>query len=339
MKIGLIGFFGVGAYSDDMINITTQKIFRNINPGVTFDSNVMWRCAKGAYLDYLNGFDLLVLCGGSLLGKCTFPPINRISEWAHKLYTPLSMFGTAYRLEPDKEPLSPTMQQRMKLLFETAQVIMLRGKRSIYWCNRNEISTEKVEALGDPLLGLSYEKKKRRDVIGGNVRNMPPSEVQYTSNDYVQGKMATIYEYLIDLFDLPLEFYVFRDQPLDNDGEGALKTMMKMKDIDNCEIRRFDSAWEAFNSIDMQFWFGQRLHPAVFCAATKTSFIGLDTQFEKMKDFMSSINSSNYIDVRQNLDDFKEIFKAPKANDSGVESARKRVKATAKKIVELGIRR
>ena len=102
VRFGLIGYFGSGAYSDDLIEYVTKKLLYDINPDIEFDSTLLQRCAGGTNVDYLNSFDLIIHAGGSLLGKCTHFPVRDITTWKDRVKTPLAIFGPGYRFEPDK---------------------------------------------------------------------------------------------------------------------------------------------------------------------------------------------------------------------------------------------
>lgn len=345
MKIGLIGWFGVGAYCDDIINLATRSIFNSLQNGLQYDSNVMWRCQQDGKvnIEYLNSFDLLILCGGSLLGKCTFAPINSIETWADKLTAPLCIFGTAYRYEQKEEPLSEIRRQRMNRLFDLAKVIMLRGQRSVYWCEINRIDTNKVTALGDPVLAWrSKLETEPREVIGGNVRNMPNNEVQYTTNEIVQKKMAHFYDWLMKETGLPLELYCFRKARYDSDIVGAEKTRAYMKNKEDVTVRTFSFAQEAFTSIDVSFWCGQRLHPSIYAAAVGIPFVGIDSQFQKEWDFMTSIHSNNFIFIFNGLKTLIAQFNRVMKNDymnyvnNQVQLTREKIRAAAAKMLEVG---
>lgn len=347
MKIGLIGFFGVDAFSDDMINYATQQIFKSFNPSLEFDSQAMWRCSKGGRTDvnYLNSFDLLILGGGSLLGKCTFFPVCDIQTWARKLTTPLCIFGTAYRYEPSEEPLSEERKQRLMTLFETSEVTMLRGQQSTFHCAENGIYPH-LETYGDPLIGADFKKPDGlRNIIGGNVRNMPPNEIQDTGNDFVQEEMARIYDWLIKEKNLSVELYSFRNKLEDSDIEGAKKTMAHMKYKNRVSIRFFNSAIHAFEVIDTSFWCGQRLHPSIYAAVIGVPFVGVDTQFQKMWDFMTSINSENFINIKEGVEGFVQQYYRIAQEDYmkhvaiEVELNRQHIRRVAAKILEVGEKR
>jgi len=155
MKIGLIGYFGASAYSDDLIEHVTKQLLMELNPDIEFDSTLISRCAGGTDTNYLNSFDLIVHAGGSLLGKCTHYPVCDIATWMNKVETPLAIFGPGYRYEPDKEPLSPQRRQRLQLLFDKASVVSVRGFRTLQHLKENKIDYSKVQFVGDPVMHVT----------------------------------------------------------------------------------------------------------------------------------------------------------------------------------------
>lgn len=339
MKIGLIGYFDSGAFSDDMIGYATKKLFLDIEPNLEIKTNLMFH--PNVTADFLNQYDLIILCGGSMLGKCEFSPLNSIEQWHDKLSASLCIFGTGYRYEPDKEPLSEVRRRRTELLFDVANIIFLRGERSIYWCEKNGISTSKIAGVGEPLLGINFEKPSSRAVIGGNVRDMPENEIQFTTNEYVQCSMAEIYDFLIENTGMPIEFYSFRHNLYnDNDVVGGVNTIRRMKHKSESRIKVFNTSYDTFRNIDTSFWFGQRLHPSVYAASIGLPFVGLDTQFEKEWDFMTSINSGNFIKVTDGLASFiSQYEKVVNGNymehvNAEVEKARERIRRIAKEMLE-----
>src|SRR4030042_443120 len=150
-KIGLIGYFGAGAYSDDLIEDVTKKLLLEQRSDLTFDSTLLGRGEAASNPDYLNGFDLLIHCGGSLLGKCTHYPIRDIERWADKVHVPLVVFGIGYRYEPDKEPLTPEMKRRVETLFRKAEVVTVRGYKTVQHLKENNINVSKISGYADPV--------------------------------------------------------------------------------------------------------------------------------------------------------------------------------------------
>lgn len=214
--------------------------------------------------------------------------------------------NSGYRYEKDKEPLKPEMRERMNLLFKKAEVVSLRGERSMAHCKENGIDISKVSSLGDPAIACDMMPAKSGLYIGGNVRDPQAEEVQHVPKQTTQKLMAQIYDWLIETYDLPLELISFRhNYDFDNDVEGAKQTITLMKHHDKASIFKPQTFQEAFSAVAKSvFWFGQRLHPSIFASIQDIPFVGLEYQFEKMMDWMSTVKSSNYIWSNQTLDEF-----------------------------------
>jgi len=315
MKVGLIGFFGVKAYSDDLIGDATQKILTELKPDIKFDTQVMWRSIKQGKpdMDYLNSFDSLILCGGSLLGKCTFVPVGQIEKWADKLTAPFHIFGSGYRYEPDYDPLPEVNRDRMNLLFDTASSIMVRGLKTVQHCEENDINISKISCYGEPIIAANYYSSFNltRQVIGGNIRDMPKAEVQYTSNEQVHEVMAAFYDWLHQELGYPIELVSFRMHPTDHDGRGAAICRRKMKTAGGktriISPKSLDQVLRYISTVS--FWFGQRMHPAIHSIMRGIPTIPFECQFHKMHDWLSTVRGTHHcITPHSNLEDMKEAY-------------------------------
>ena len=310
MKIGLIGYFGAGAYSDDLIEHVTKQLLLKEKPNASIDSGWRQKCIKGTKPELLNSFDLIVQAGGSLLGKCEHYPIRDIHRWHDKIKTPMAIFGTGYRYELDKEPLNPTRRRRLQLLFEKAEVISVRGHRTMQHLKENKIDTSKVVSVGDPVMACDIKLKMDPKFIMGNIRDSPHNEIKHATNERTQGLMAEIYDWLIERHDLPLALISFRNVRKDSDTVGAEKVRLKMRHADRVKIlspKDFREAVELMRNA--AFWFGQRLHPTVFAGVQGIPFVGVEYQFEKMIDWAGTVGVDNYIHTKTaTLDDFIDAF-------------------------------
>lgn len=342
MKIGLIGYFNAGAYSDDLIEYTTKRVLSSIRPNIEFDSSLLSRCAGGTDPEYLNSFDVIVHAGGSLLGKCTHYPIRDIADWTDRVKTPIAIFGTGYRYEPDKEPLNAEMKQRLQLLFSRAEVISLRGHRTVFYLKQNGIDVSKIHSLGDPVMACDIKLERNPHYIMGNVRNMPVNEVQHSTTENVQRLMAEIYDWLIDHWGVHLKLVSFRHNiDYDNDLKGAEQVKHKMKHGDKVHIVSSNNFIDAFEQMrESAFWFGQRFHPSVFAGIQGIPFVGVEYQFDKMLDWISTVGISNYIHAQYStLDTFIGAFQKVSENMERLRSVLpvrvKEIHQVAEKIVGL----
>ena len=330
IKVGLIGYFNSGAYSDDLIEYVTKKLLYDINPDIEFDSILLQCSTDGTDINYLNGFNLLIHAGGSLLGKCTHYPIHDISAWVNRLEPPLAIFGPGYRYEPDKEPLSPTRHRRLQLLFEKAEVINVRGNQTTTYLKANGVDISKIDSIGDPVLACDIRSRREPRYIMGNVRSMPPEEIQHAPTKRVQKVMAEAYDWLIDHYEYPLKLVSFRHNiPEDNDVTGATavkKLMAHGDEVDILSYPNVDLTMECM--MDSVFWFGQRLHPSVFAATHEIPFVGVEYQFNKMLDWAGTVEIDNFIRTdTATLEDFIEAH-------SRVEENMERLKRTLPGVVQ-----
>jgi len=342
MRIGLIGFFNEGAYSDDLIEHVTKKLLSELNDDVTFDSTLLQLCANGTSPVYLNSFDLIVHAGGSLLGKCTHYPVRDIVAWKDLVKTPLAIFGPGYRFEPDKEPLNSTSHHRLQTLFDKAEVISVRGHTTIKYLKRNDIDVSKIDSVGDPVMACGRWFKPDPKYIMGNVLNMSGGEIQHASNAKVHRVMAEIYDWLIEHYGLPLKLVSFHhNRSKDNDVDGALAVKRLMKHSVDMDIIYHSNFSDAINSMkDATFWFGQRLHPTIFAAVHGIPFVGMEYQFDKMIDWASTVGIDNYIHtVDMTLDGFIEKFNSVSDNMKQLKkilpSEIQKIRGVAKKIMDI----
>lgn len=342
MKVGLIGWFGHGAYSDDLIEHVTKQLLLEVDPAIVFDSGLMTKCEMGTDPEYLNGFDLIVHAGGSLLGKCTHFPIRDITAWSDKVNTPLAIFGPGYRYEPDKEPLSPVRRRRLQTLFEKAEVVSVRGCKTVQYLRANGVDTSRIDSVGDPVSACKVQPRRSHKFIMGNVRNMPDIEVQHASTNSVHRFMAEAYDWLIDHYKLPLNLVSFRHNvPEDNDVTGARAVKRLMVHGDEVDILAYPLFSNAtYSMLDAAFWFGQRLHPSVYAGVHNIPFIGVEYQFDKMLDWMSPLCIDNVVHTATaSLEDFIEAHSRVPENmvrlRENLPDVVAEIRRTARRIVEL----
>lgn len=342
VKIGLIGFFGAGAYSDDLIEYTTRRLLLKENPEAEIDYKWRAKCVGGTKPKILNGFDLIIHAGGSLLGKCTHYPIRDIEKWHKKVKTPIAIFGTGYRYEPDKEPLNPARRRRLQLLFEKAEVISLRGYKTMQHLKENGIDMSKVVSVGDPVMAcdLGIKEWAPRCVMG-NVRHPPEAEVKHAPTENTQKLMAKVYDWLIDFYNVPLTLVSFRNVVGDSDILGCERTMNMMRNRKAVTIEIPKNFVEALNLMrHAMCWFGQRLHPTIFAAVKGVPFVGVEYQFEKMIDWASTLGIDGYIHTEDaKLGDFIAAFEKIPHNTRKFKSMLpkriKQIRSVAKKIMGL----
>lgn len=337
----MIGFFGAGAFSDDLIGHVTSELFKAERPGIEVDLSLWRKCGKRTDPNFLNSFDLLVNAGGSMLGKCEYAPIYDIHRWHRVVSTLMAIFGTGYRYEADKEPLNERRRTRLQLLFQKAQVISVRGYRTVQHLRENGIDTSRISSVGDPVLACDIKIEREPKYIMGNVRYMTSREVRDVPDESVHRLMAQIYDWLIEHYDLPLVLVSFRERRRDNDAVGAYRTMNYMEHSDMVGVVVRENFMDAVRYMGQAvFWCGQRLHPTVFAAVQGIPFVGVEYQFEKMQDWAGTVGIDNYIDTRTaTLESFKEAFdRVPKNMDvlkRTIPPVVKEIRQVAKRIVRL----
>jgi len=340
-KVGLIGYFGAGAYSDDLIEDVTKRLLLEQRQDLTFDSTLLGRGEAASNPDYLNIFDLLIHCGGSLLGKCTHYPVRDIEKWADKVHVPLAVFGIGYRYEPDKEPLTPEMRRRVEALFRKAEVVTVRGWKTVQHLQENGINVSKISGYADPVTAHPQHTREP-SLLVGNVRMMPDIEIQHASTEKVHRLMAQCYDWLIDVHKRPLTLVSWRHNiDYDNDLSGAEKVIRMMRYGEQVNIIAPKNYREAADIVDRAiFYFGQRLHPTVYAATQGVPFVGVEYQFDKMLDWASTVGIDNVIHTgTSGLLDFIEAYTHVQENMAKLKETipqrTRELKETAKKIVDL----
>lgn len=310
-RIGLIGYFGAGAYSDDLIEDVTKRLLLEQRSDLVFDSTLLGKGQAASNPDYLNGFDLLIHCGGSLLGKCTHYPVRDIEKWRDKVHVPLCVFGIGYRFEPDKEPLAPEMKRRVEALFNKAEIVTVRGYKTKQHLEENHIDTGKISGYADPVTAHPAHPREQGRILVGNVRLMPDVEIQHAPTERVLRLMAQAYDWLIDVHKAPLTLVSWRHNiEEDNDLHGADRVVRMMRHGAQVNIIAPKNYREAADIIDKAvFYFGQRLHPTVYAATQGVPFVGLEYQFDKMLDWASTVGANNVIHTGSaGLVDFIEAY-------------------------------
>ena len=342
IRVGLIGYFGAGAYSDDLIEDVTKRLLLEQRSDLVFDSTLLGRGGAASNPDYLNSFDLLVHCGGSLLGKCTHYPIRDIERWVNKVHTPLCIFGIGYRFEPDKEPLTLEMKQRVETLFDKAEIITVRGYKTKQHLEENGIDTSKISGYADPVTAYPAHIREQSRILVGNVRMMPDVEIQHASTEQVHRLMSQCYDWLINMYMTPLTLVSWRHNiEEDNDLRGAYRVVKMMKHKERVNIIAPKNYREAADVIDRAtFYFGQRLHPTVYAATQGIPFIGMEYQFDKMLDWASTMNIDNVIHTGSaELVDFIETYTRVSENMEKLKQTIPRraqeLKETARRIGEI----
>jgi len=150
MKIGLVGFYGFNAYSDEFLAKAIQDEFNR-------HAEIKWQIlplGHGSYKD----LDLVILGGGSLLGH----PFSELQNYLKSSETPFVIFGTGVREFQDMGGL--------RYLWDRASLIAVRGAVSLERLDEAGFNTSKISVCGDPIFLFEDEQLDKNPVMGGVFR-------------------------------------------------------------------------------------------------------------------------------------------------------------------------
>lgn len=150
MRIGLVGFYGYNAYSDDLIALAIKEAF---NERIDID----WRILPLGGGDY-GGLDLVVLGGGSLLGL----QLSNLVTGLQRTSTPFVIFGPGFR--SNENPVS------LQYLWDRAAFIGVRGEISVEGLQAAGLDASKIGFLGDPIFLLRNRKLSSDGCVRGVIR-------------------------------------------------------------------------------------------------------------------------------------------------------------------------
>tara|TARA_Y100000034_G_scaffold136119_1_gene210901 strand:+ start:8023 stop:9096 length:1074 start_codon:yes stop_codon:yes gene_type:complete len=290
MKIGLFGFFGVGAFADDIIRDATVL-------ALTEAANALGTTVE--FTDQLSPhnvktLDLLVVCSGSYLGPSRIWPATELATGA--LDIPVALYGTGYRKE--KEPLDRDSVMRTKALIMKAYFATVRGQMSKSMLVSNDIPVNGIYDVGDTGILISDVVPDANLIttmlperyIAGNARCMPENEAKLVCNGMAWDFLAECYDAAIEQTDMDVVFVPLRIRPNDNDAEGIAQVITRMKHVDRTIVVPSRDAGRAFAIIrGASLVFGQRLHHSIGGMSMDIPTVPMEYQFGKMEDFMSSL--------------------------------------------------
>jgi len=278
MRVLLIGHYGVGHLSDDLMCYAIVKTLKNLREDVEVEVRPLIRPLvsvlktplphniKFLYRTFkpLTNYDLIILGGGTILGQ----PLNGMTSLL-KSKIPFSIFGAGYREELKN---IRERKERIKLLVEKADYLVLRG---MYSASKVEeivgSAREKLLALGDPLFLLKPPIARRKDWIGINLRRIPPREVSDFPSHYYENLLKEAVKEISTNEGLPLFSLSFsREDFLLGPNFKQLKTPE-----------------EAIKAMDFKFWIGQRLHSSGLALLKGIPALFFNYQFNKAMDFLS----------------------------------------------------
>jgi len=306
MKIYLLGYFGSGAHADDLIGLITRRMFQSewlkahafartpVTPTLTIHDRTTHPCPSNgaAVAEFLSQYDLVVFCGGSLLGRLRLPPFHRIETWIHGLAPPLVLLGTGWRTEA--QPLTPEEHRRMCLLLGRARAAYVRGELTRQQIISHEMPAERVRVLGDPGLCFGDGSFHIRgiDRIGVVARRMSDVEIaqdrQTLDNETWHTRLAQILDELVaggyEVTFVPMT-PLWREQDNDHKGEAAVRVRMVHRErVDS--VAATDSTLAAHLGT-FDFVLSQRLHGSLVSLAQGVPVFPIEYQFGKMADSLS----------------------------------------------------
>lgn len=303
MRVYLLGYFGAGAWADDLILTATEQLFREALPDCKlFHNGILPHPARGREVgEFFNeNADLVVLCGGSLLGKLRLPPFNDIESWVNCLAPPLVTLGTGWRTE--STPLTAVERFKMETLLNRVQAAYVRGWDTLGAIREHGLPTERVRVLGDP--GLCWtppapwltEHSPRQ--VGAVVRKMADVEIAQDAdtlpNDDFHATMAVLLDYIAETEGAEISFFPMssRHRAQDNDFEGMKGVWSQM--IADARVY-YDTLRQPFHEPailaqmlgQMDFVVSQRLHGSLIPMAQGVPVFPIEYQFGKMHDSLS----------------------------------------------------
>lgn len=192
MRIGLVGFYGYNAYSDDLIALAIKEAF---DERADVDWSIM-PLGGGRYKD----LDLVILGGGSLLGL----QLPNLVRGLHETDVPFAIFGPGFR--------NNEVPHSLNYLWDRASLIGVRGEVSVDGLQSSGIDVRKTDFIGDPVFLLKNRGLSSDGYIRGVIR----------PHKYVDcGWMHQFLEWLSSERGLPMQLLGF--SPSQGDWGGSIK--------------------------------------------------------------------------------------------------------------------
>ena len=347
MKVGLFGFFGVGAYADDIIHDATVLALTRAGNALGVEMEFTTHLDQGD----LSGLDLLIVCSGSYLGPSRIWPAMALATGTLKV--PVALYGTGYRRE--KEPLDNDARMRTQALLMKSYFTTVRGLTTVGMLMGNNIPVNCINGHGDTGILISDVMKDvvpptdmlPERYIAGNARCMPENEAKLVGNCITWDYLAKCYDTAIEQTDMDVVFVPLRMRPNDNDAEGIAQVITRMKHVNRTLVLPSLDAKGAFSIIKgASLVFGQRLHHSIGGFSMDIPTVPMEYQFDKMGDFLSTIYldrlSEQYLttdDIKQqNVDKFSALVHDGLVHDrrpsEQVDNLKVNVRSHARSILE-----
>lgn len=307
MRVYLLGFFSAGAFADDLIRIITADLFRDAageSPLDVLDRQSRPHPRAGPEVaEFFNReADLVVFCGGSLLGRLRLSPFDSIETWADKLAVPLVILGTGWREEA--EPLTVTERMRMRLLLDRADAAYVRGRDTLGHIRRAGLPAGGIVPLGDPGLcrtnRYTRQVARRKPRVGVVVRDMTAVERRQDlgtiDNGAFHAQMAGVLDWLVkDHGATIIWFPMTPEGRADNDWAGCRAVQARMATLDGTLRVYHDGLDGPYHEPgvlaamlgQMDLVISQRLHGTLVSLAQGVPAVPIEYQFGKMADSLS----------------------------------------------------
>lgn len=300
-NIGLIGWFGNNALCDELIKRATIEGFERLKPeGVKFNyfPNFFRVGNTDEFIEKCKDIDLIVICGGTLLGAMEVAPYRTLLEWIDKIECPIIILGGAYRnnivnTETDK-------RRATQALFEKSISSGVRGKTSLKRLRDISLVSKHVpiEVSGDTIFLLPTKVAHNKDytkeqslVVGIVPRDVPNPEMLLGNLDDIHNKIAKVIAALFfEEKATKIKFITTRPKKNnfgDDDIIAAHKIIKKLAEYNrkaklHCEIIIPDDEYKIVEELEKcDILISMRLH--TFCTAWIKGIPAqmIDFQFDK----------------------------------------------------------
>lgn len=245
LEIGLAGYYGFNALSDEFI----RKAIQDAVEWCVFDVAVNWRILPLGTGDW-DGLDMVILGGGSLFGA-TKGFMGNLRHYDYPFY----ILGTGVRGKLTED----WQVENTAYLFNRATDICVRGMGTMQEISRHGIDTSKVSCIGDSIFLIE-----------------PARGVHLLPNiDYGNNYVAVVYRplYCDALMDKIVKF-------LEKGGETVKFVALSKEQLDVGAPLSLRDTYYAL--LDSQMVITNRLHPACLALINEIPAIPIEIEFGKV---------------------------------------------------------
>jgi hypothetical protein len=287
-KASIIGWFGQGAFADDLIGAVTEEHFQRLG----YETHSKGWPRKNELVKFMSSFDDIIIGGGSIICPTRMHPINTTNIWYPKVKKPLHLFGSGFRKESSL--LSEHEKRLNGYIFSSLSTSWLRGYITEKELLKNGIKREH-DGFGDP--GILFKNTNHLSPNGPSphlgivIRNIPEKEIHYSENRLIHKFFIRFIKKWISVYKGSVHYISFRHvfPELDCDYF-AMSYVKSVIGYENQFLYKPKDYLEAANLItSMDHCVSQRLHPTIISLANNVRCVGLDYQFRKLEDFSSVV--------------------------------------------------